>query len=179
MRPLLRNYEELRPLNKAETAKLHPSAAVALGLAALVLQLFLPLVAPAAKLLDLPLLAVVYLAVMVRHPLGGMLAGMLIGLAQDGLTDEPFGVFGIVKTIIGYSAAVVSQYIEVDLPGARAVLCAFFFLVHQALLWALVGGLLGRDALADPVRSLMLGAVHAGLALMAFGLIDRLKRAAA
>jgi rod shape-determining protein MreD len=174
---LLRNYEALRPLNDGEkTAKLHPSAAVALGLAALALQLFLPRLTPAAALLDLPLLAVVYLAVIRRQVLIGMLAGMLIGLAQDGLTHGPFGLFGIVKTVIGYSAAAVSQYIEVDFPGARAVLCAFFFLMHQALFWALAGGLLGRTVTADPVRELMLGAVHAGLALMAFGLFDRMKR---
>lgn len=178
MRPLLRNYEELRPLNKTDEAKLHPSAAAALGMAAIAFQIFLPRFAPAAGLLDLPLLAVVYLAVSRRHVLAGMLAGMLIGLAQDGLTHGPFGLFGIVKTIIGYSAAAVSQYIEVDFPGARSVLCAFFFLVHQALFWALAGGLLERTIAADPVRALMLGAVHAGLALMLFGVFDRLKRKA-
>jgi hypothetical protein len=46
------------------------------------------------------------------------------------------------------------------------------------LFWALAGGLLGRPVSADPVRALMLGAVHAGLALMAFGMFDRLKRTA-
>jgi rod shape-determining protein MreD len=176
LRPLLRDYEALRPVNAAETAKLHPSAAVALGLMALALQIFLPQLTPAANLLDLPLLAVVYLSVSRRHVLVGMLVGML--MAQDGLTHGPFGLFGIVKTIIGYSAAAVSQYIEVDFPGARSVLCAFFFLVHQALFWALAGGLLGRPVLADPVRALMLGAVHAGLALVAFGAFDRMKRTA-
>jgi rod shape-determining protein MreD len=176
VRPLLRNYDALRPLNAGETAKLHPSAALALGLGAIALQVFLPRLTPAAGLLDLPLLAVVYVAVMRRHVLAGMLAGMLIGLAQDGLTHGPFGLFGITKTIIGYSAAALSQYIEVDFPGARAVLCAFFFLVHQAVFWALAGGLLERTVTADPVRALMLGAVHAGLALMLYGAFDRLKR---
>jgi rod shape-determining protein MreD len=178
MRPLLRNYEALRPVNAAQSEKLHPSAAVALGLAALALQIFLPRLTPAAGLLDLPLLAVVYLAVTRQNVLVGMLAGMLIGLAQDGLTHGPFGLFGIDKTIVGYSAAAVSQYIEVDFPGARSVLCAFFFLLHQALFWALADGLLGRTVEADPVRALMLCAVHAGLALVAFGLFDRLKRTA-
>jgi rod shape-determining protein MreD len=178
VRPLLRNYDALRPLNAAEAAKLHPSAAIVLGMTTLALQVFLPRFTPAAGLLDLPLLAVVYVSVTRRHVLIGMLAGMLIGLAQDGLTHGPFGLFGIVKTIIGYSAAAVSQYIEVDFPGARAVLCAFFFLVHQALFWALAGGLLERTVNADPVRALMLGAVHAGVALMAFGAFDRLKRTA-
>jgi hypothetical protein len=107
-----------------------------------------------------------------------MAAGTLIGLAQDGLTHGPFGLFGIVNTVIGYSAAAISQYIEVDFPGARGVLCAFFYLVHQLLYWALMGGLLGRPVAADPVQALMLGFVHAGLALMAFGMLDRLKRTA-
>jgi len=176
VRPLLRNQDALRPLTKRETAKLNPSAAVALALAALALQIFLPQVASAASLLDLPLLAVVYLAVGRRHVLIGMAAGTLIGLAQDGLTHGPFGLFGIIKTLIGYSAAAVSQYIEVDFPGARAVLAAFFFLVHQVLFWALAGGLLGRTVAADPVQALILGLVHAGLALMLFGALDRMKR---
>ena len=57
-------------------------------------------------------------------------------------------------------------------------MCAFFFLVHQVLFWSLAGGLLGRPVLADPVQALILGFVHAGLALMVFGVLDRLKRTA-
>ena len=155
---------------------LHPGATLALVLIALSLQVFLPAYIPSARLLDLPLLVVVYLASLRRHVLIGMLLGMVIGVAQDGLTHGPIGVFGITKTIVGYSAASLSLYVEMDYPGARSVLTGFFFLVHQAAFWLLAGGLLGQHLTLDPARALMLCAVHAGLALVLFPSLDRARR---
>lgn len=155
---------------------LHPGATLALAISALSLQVFLPAYIPSARLLDLPLLVVVYLASLRRHVLIGMLVGLVIGVAQDGLTHGPIGIFGITKTIVGYAVASLSLYVEMDYPGARSVLTGFFFLVHQTVFWLLVGGLLGRHVSVDPARALMLCAVHAGLALVLFPALDRSRR---
>jgi rod shape-determining protein MreD len=156
---------------------LHPGATVALGLVALSFQIFLPAYISSARLLDLPLLVVVYLASLRRHVLIGMLLGLAMGVAQDALTHGPIGLFGITKTIVGYSVASLSLYVEMDYPGARSVLTAFFFLVHQGLFFLLAGGLLGQTLNIDPARALMLCAVHAGLALILFPALDSARRA--
>ncbi len=161
--------------NRAAPVRLHPGAAVALCLAALAMQVFLPIYLPLVGMLDLPLLAVVYVALLRRNVLAGMLAGLLVGLAQDGLTHGPIGLFGIIKSVIGYAAAAVSLLIEVDYPGARVVLAAAFFLAHQILFWTLQGALLGGALPFDPARTLILSATHAGLALLIFRALDVLR----
>lgn len=155
---------------------LHPGATIALGVVALSFQVFLPAYLPSARLLDLPLLVVVYLASLRRHVLIGMLLGLVMGIAQDALSHGPIGVFGITKTIVGYSVASLSLYVEMDYPGARSVLTAFFFLIHQGLFWLLAGGLLGQPLNMDPARTLMLCAVHAGLTLILYPALDSARR---
>ena len=110
-----------------------------------------------------------------RHVPRGTLIGAGVGLAQDALTHGPLGVFGIIKTVIGYLAASVSQVIEIDYPGVRSVLAALFYLIHQLLYWVTQSVLLGTDAALDPARTLVLSAAHAGVALVIFRLIDGLK----
>ena len=148
---------------------------MALCLVALTLQVFLPVYFPLVGMLDLPLLAVVYLALLRQNVLVGMTIGLLVGLGQDGLTHGPIGLFGIIKSVIGYSAAAVSLVIEVGYPGARGVLAALFFLAHQVMFWALEGALLGGAATLDPALTLILAATHAGLALLLFRALDSLR----
>jgi rod shape-determining protein MreD len=97
-------------------------------------------------------------------------------MAQDGLTHGPIGLFGMIKTIIGYSAAAVSTYVEASYPGARAVLAALFYLLHQILFWMIEGSLLGGRVVFDPAQTVILAAIHAGLAILLFGFFDRLQR---
>jgi len=139
----------------------------------LALQVALPAWASIFRLLDLPLLAVAYLALTSRSVLGGILLGVLVGLTQDGLTHGPLGLFGIVKTVVGYAAASVSLYIEVDYPGARSVLTGLFYLLHQALFWFLETGLIGVESHFDPARTLILAAIHSGLAVIVYRVWDR------
>ena len=138
------------------------------------IQSALPLYLPQASILDLPLLAVVYLALSRRAPLVGMAIGIVVGLAQDGLTSGPVGLFGILKTSAGYAAGAIGSYIEIKFPGARSVLTALFFLVHQVIFWFLAGTLLGGAVNADLPRTLILAVVHAGLALPLYQMFDRM-----
>ena len=159
-----------------DAASLSLLVSVAAVVAALALQVFLPQYFGFIGNLDLPLLVVVYLALMSRSPIVGLLIGAAIGLAQDSLTDDPVGVFGILKTVIGYLSGTISLYIEVDYPGARSVLVALFFLIHQVLFWIVETVLLANEISIQLVLALILAAAHAGLSLAVFRLLDRLKR---
>ena len=76
-------------------------------LAAILFQVYIPLFFQFLAYLELPLIVTVYFALMRRSPIGGLLVGAIVGLAQDSLSKNPLGMFGITKTIIGYVAASV------------------------------------------------------------------------
>ncbi len=58
---------------------------------ALLFQGYVPHIFPRIELLDLPLLVVIYFAIMLRGPVEGTLTGMVIGLVQDAQTGHPIG----------------------------------------------------------------------------------------
>ena len=165
------------PLLERQAKRLQPGVAIGIVVVALILQIILPIYVRWAGLLDLMLLVVVYLALLRRNVITGLLTGAAIGMAQDALTHGPIGLFGIINTIIGYLGASVSQFVEVEYPGAKSVLAGLFFLVHQALFWIVQGGLLGNPVAIDLPRTLVLAAVHAGLTLPMYSLFDRFKKA--
>ena len=162
------------PLRRTKAVRLNPLPVAANCLGTLLVQTALPLYLPQAGVLDFPLLAVVYLALSRRAPLAGMAIGMAVGLAQDGLTSGPIGLFGILKTSAGYAAGAMGSYIEIKFPGARSVLTALFFLAHQVIFWFLAGTLMGGALNADLPRTLILAVVHAGLALPLYQMFDRM-----
>src|ERR1044071_680727 len=98
-----------KQLSQADISRLRPWIAVAVVLTALLLQAYLPLLLPFfsayANMADLPLLITIYLALLRRSPIGGLLIGMAVGLAQDSLSDGPIGLYGILKTIVGYTCS--------------------------------------------------------------------------
>ena len=155
-----------------------PSAVtvILMTLLALALQVLLPVYVDLLGFFDLPLLVLVYAAMLGRHVILGLLIGAAIGLAQDGLTHGPVGLFGVVKTIVGYLAATTSLLVEVNYPGVRSVLVAGFFLVHQALFWAISEFMLNRTTQIEITRTVILATAHAGLALAVFPLFDRFRR---
>src|SRR5205814_10112320 len=67
-----------------------------------------------------------------RSQIGGLLVGMLVGLAEDSLSNNPLGMFGIVKTLVGYFAASVGVRLDVEHSLMRLVL-GFFHLHHGAI----------------------------------------------
>src|SRR5579864_9851700 len=75
-------------------------------LAAVLFQVYVPRFFDFLGFLELPLLVTIYFALMRRSQLGGLFIGAFIGLAQDSLSiKQPLGMFGIVKTLVGYFAA--------------------------------------------------------------------------
>jgi len=51
---------------------------------------------------------------MKRQQIPGVLFGAAIGLAQDSLSHQPMGMFGIVKTLVGYFSASASLRFDVE-----------------------------------------------------------------
>jgi rod shape-determining protein MreD len=143
--------------------------------AAILFQVYVPLFFQYLSYLELPLLVTVYFALMRRQPVAGTLIGAGIGLVQDSLSHQPLGMFGIVKTLVGYFAGNVSMRFEVDNPVLRFILGFFFFCFHQFFYWVLMRALLGQHLGFDIPSTLMVGLLNALVALPLFHFLDKLK----
>src|SRR5213078_1212907 len=82
---------------------------------------------------------VIYFAIM-RHD---QISGLLV-LAQDSLSKNPLGMFGIVKTLVGYFAASVGVRLDVEHSLMRLVLGFFFYFFHQLVYWVMERAMLGQ-----------------------------------
>ncbi|HUY80972.1 MAG TPA: rod shape-determining protein MreD [Acidobacteriaceae bacterium] len=145
-------------------------------LLALGLQSFAPLLFPRFSVLDLPLLIVIYFASTLRTPITATIGGAFIGLAQDALTHQPLGVFGIAKAFIGYVAASLGVRIDTESPLTRSILIFLFVLLNDAIDWVLVRHMLNQPMPWAWLHELVRAAVNTFIALILFGLLDRLKR---
>ena len=74
-----------------------------------------------------------------RSPVAGLIVGALVGLAQDSLSKNPLGMFGIVKTLVGYFAASVGLRFDVEHPLDPVLLAFFFYFFHQFFYWVMRG----------------------------------------
>lgn len=117
--------------------QIHPAILSVAALAALLLQTLLPLKFPLTRLMDFPLLLLIYFALMRRDRMFGMGLGAGLGLLQDALSHGYIGIFGIAKAITGYLAASASTRFELESLLTRTVLTGVFVLVHNLCLYAL------------------------------------------
>jgi rod shape-determining protein MreD len=154
----------------------HPAVTLLAPLACILLQVLLPKTVPWLANLDLPLVATIFFAVARRNPIAGALTGTAIGLFQDGLTNHPFGVYGIAKAIVGYIAGSIGFAVDVENVINRMVLVFSFSLLQSGLLYVIAHWLLG-----DPTYRLLpflqlMGALgNTVVALPLFYLLDRFK----
>jgi len=125
----------------------------------------------------MPLLVVVYFALMRRSQVSGLLVGALVGLAQDSLSKNPLGMLGIVNTLVGYFAASVGLRLDVEHPLIRLLLTFFFFLFHQFFYWLMVRALLGQQLEFDAQKTLVLGLLNAAVGVSLFHFLDKLRKA--
>lgn len=148
-------------------------------LAAILFQVYVPRFFDFLGYLELPLLVTIYFALMRRSQIGGLFIGAFIGLAQDSLSiKQPLGMYGIVKTLVGYFAASVGLRIDVEHSVIRLLLTFFFYFFHQFLYWVLVRGLLGKQVLFEVQRTLVLGLLNAVVGVTLFHFLDRLREPA-
>jgi rod shape-determining protein MreD len=152
-----------------------PLTWILLPVVAILFQVYVPRFFGFLSYLELPLLVTVYFSVMRRQPPAGALTGCLIGLAQDSLSSLPLGMFGIVKTVVGYSAASISLRFDVENSGLRYLMSFGFFIVHQVLFWALSHTLLGTHEDLRLPQTLIAAVLNGVVALPLFQVFDKLK----
>jgi len=145
---------------------------------AILFQVYVPLFSRFLAYLELPLLVTVYFALLRRSPVQGALLGAAVGLAQDSLSHQPLGVFGMVKTLTGYFAGSVSLRFDVDHPVLRWTLACFFFLFHQFFYWLVVRALLAQQSPFELQTTLLFGLLNATAALLLYHLLDKLREPA-
>jgi rod shape-determining protein MreD len=160
---------------KSRISKFRPAALILIPLAAILFQVYVPLFFQYLAYLELPLLVTVYFSLMRRQPVAGTLIGTAIGLAQDSLSHQPLGMFGLVKTLVGYFSSSVSLRFDVDNAAIRLVLAFFFYVFHQFFYWMLVRALLGQPLVFDPPQTLLLGLLNSAVAIPLFHVLDKLK----
>jgi rod shape-determining protein MreD len=151
---------------------------IVIPLLAILFQVYVPLFFPFLAFLEMPLLVVVYLSLTQRSQVGGLLTGALIGLAQDSLSKNPLGMFGICKTLVGYFAASVGVHFNVDNTVIRLLLSFFFYLIHQVCYWIMQRALLAQQPAFDYQSWLLYGALNAVVGASLFHFLDKLRATA-
>jgi rod shape-determining protein MreD len=168
--------EEFSELSlKKGPSKFNAAAIIGIPLAAILFQVYVPRFFQYLAYLELPLLVTVYFSMMRRSPVAGVFFGAGIGLAQDSLSHNPLGMFGIVKTLVGYFAASTSQRFNVQNPVVRLVLGFFFLFFHQFFYWVLGRALLGEALDFALQRTLVVAVLNAVVAVPLYHILDKLK----
>jgi rod shape-determining protein MreD len=144
-------------------------------LLAILFQVYVPLFFQWLAFVEMPLLALVYFALMRRNPISGLFIGAAIGLAQDSLSKNPLGMFGIVNTLVGYFAASVGLRLDVDHTFIRLLLSFFFYVFHQVFYWVLARALLGQQVSLNVQQTIVLGLLNAVIGISLFHFLDRLR----
>ncbi len=144
-------------------------------LVAILFQVYVPRYIHFLTYLELPLLVTVHFALGRRGPIAAVFYGMAIGLVQDSLSNQPIGIFGIVKTLVGYFAASVSLRFDVENPIITFILSFFFYCFHEFFRWVLARALLGQAMIFDAQQTLVFGLLNAAVALPLFRILDKLK----
>jgi rod shape-determining protein MreD len=144
-------------------------------LLAILFQIYVPLFFRWLNFLEMPLLVVVYLGLMRRNPVSGLLMGAAVGLAQDSWSKNPLGMFGITKTLVGYFAASIGMKLDVDNVLMRFLLAYFFYVFHQAFYWVMERALLSQMSPFALQSWLGLGVLNALVGAALFHLLDKLR----
>src|ERR1700751_4755082 len=166
-----------RSESNIEVHKYYSGAVPLVCFLALVLQAFLHKYGRFAELVDLPLLVTVYFGVSRRNPVSGMFLGAAVGILQDALShDNPIGLYGIAKTLVGYLASSVGARIDTEHPASRFALIFLFFHFHQVVFAISERALLNHPAPFFTIPLLCDALVTAGVGVLIFAALDRLRR---
>ena len=160
---------------EGRTSRFRAWVMIGVPLAAILFQVYVPMFFDFLGFLELPLLVVVYFALMRRDQVGGLFIGAVVGLAQDSLSKNPLGMFGIVKTLVGYFASSIGVRLDVDNPALRFILTFFFYLFHQFFYWVLARALLAQQLAFEPQKTLMLGLLNSLVGVSLFYFLDKLR----
>jgi rod shape-determining protein MreD len=155
----------------------HPATLGVSALVALVLQTYLPVKLPLARLIDFPLLVTIYFALLRRNKLFAIGLGTALGLIQDALSHGYVGMFGMAKALVGYLAASASVKFDPERSLTRFGLVGVLVLIHN--LWmAALEQLLPTPPPFQPLDLASTVLINVALALVLYQLLDRFKRPA-
>ena len=158
--------------------RVHPATLGVATFAALLLQTFLPVKIPLARLLDFPLLVTIYFALLRRNPVFGIGLGAAVGLLQDALSHGFIGILGMTKAVAGYLAASASIRFNLEPLVARSVLLAICVLVHNLFLAGLEQCLLQPPPPFQPLDLASSLLLNVAFGLIVFQVLDRFKHPA-
>ena len=169
-----RSYTSRREL---EQYGFHPAMTLLVPLGAILLQVLLPKIWIRFEMLDLPLIATIFFAVARRSPIAGTMTGAVIGVLQDALTNQPIGVNGIIKCVIGYVAASIGVKVDVENAGTRVLMIFGFSLIGSGLLFLIQRYLLGVQGLHPMwTHELIRAGANTVVGLPVFAFLDKGKR---
>ena len=159
-----------------EVHKYYAGTIFGIAVLALALEALLPAYFRSAAILELPLLVTIYFGLSRRNPSSGLLLGMAIGLAQDGLGHTPFGMYGIAKTVVGFTASSFGSRIDVEHPVSRFLLTFVFFHLHNAVLVMISRVLLGQHEPYLETGLVIASVVNSVVAVFLYPVLDRLRK---
>lgn len=169
----------IRSDSNIEVHKYYSGTVVITAFLALVLQAFLHKYGRWAELIDLPLLVTVYFGVSRRNTSTGLLLGAAIGILQDALSfDNPIGLYGIAKTLVGYISSSIGGRIDAEHPLSRFGLIFLLFHFHQVVFAITQRVLLNHSAPFFTPRLLLDSFITSVVGVGLFALLDRLRRSA-
>lgn len=151
---------------------------IGVPLVALFLQAFLPQRLPFFSIFDLPLLVTIFFAMARRNPISGLLTGAAIGVVQDMLGPYPIGIYGIAKTVVGYGASSLGAKLDVENAGARFLVTLGFYLVHQAVYFAVARGMVNLTMNWSWSHGIIAGLANALLGVALYFVLDKFKQRA-
>src|ERR1700730_5368163 len=92
----------LSDVSRKDKAHFRPLILIFVPLAAILFQVYIPRYLSFLSYLELPLLITVHFALTRREQVSSLFYGAAIGLLQDSLSNQKIGMYGIVKTLVGY-----------------------------------------------------------------------------
>jgi len=156
---------------------LRSTAVLIIIVSTVVLQVLLTRYFP-RLLLDLPLVAVLYLTMAKESLLWTILSGTVVGFLQDSLSPGPLGLNGFTKIAIGCLAYMTNTIIAIDRVATRwgllfvsSLLAALLFLLLRVLF-------LNRNEAIDGERILLSGLINACVGLPLFYIFDKISQPA-
>jgi rod shape-determining protein MreD len=163
------------PQREVEVFRVRPVILSLAILISLILQTFLPIKFPLAKLMDFPLLVAVYFTLIRQDRVFGIGLGTALGLMQDALSHGKVGMFGMAKALVGYLAASAGIRFNLDSLFARSVLTCLLVLLHNLCITGLQHALLDSPPAFIPLDLASEALVNSALSLIVFQVLDRFR----
>jgi rod shape-determining protein MreD len=161
--------------SKKKRLRLRPWVMLVFPIAAILFQVFVPLYVSLLSYLELPLLITIYFAMTRRSQVAGIFIGASIGLGQDALSQDPIGLLGMVKTLMGYTAASLGVRLDTENVLVRFGLGFLGLICHQVLQWGLRRILLGEAVSLEILATFLAAFANGAVAVPLFHLLDKLR----